>query len=202
MHMDVHPKYVLCPCVQVWSRMSAACATMQAAAGTTWRPTWTDTTQRGVTCAICAVKSSNPKSRWRATDWATPTKVCARCTVSDDMLLLFDCLPEFMLLSIFRYQHDPQLRSIHHKTAKWKCVLLAFPQGSGFSVRSVTSPQSQNRLCSDTWSNTLSLRYSVNLICFLEWYVRYYSWFVMNESKCKLLMEIQIFVIYGMYKDP
>lgn len=71
----VQPWSVLCPCVQVWSRTLATCATMLAAAGTTWRPTWTGTTPRGVTSAICAARSSNPKSRWKATDWATLTKV-------------------------------------------------------------------------------------------------------------------------------
>lgn len=75
----------MCQYVQVWSHMSAACATMQAAAGVTWRLTWTDTTQKGATCAICAVKNSNPKLRWKATDWATQMKVRTRRSVTGNV---------------------------------------------------------------------------------------------------------------------
>lgn len=61
--------------MQVWSRMLATCATTQAAAGATWRLTWTDTTVKDATFVICVVKSSNQRLRWRATDWATQMKV-------------------------------------------------------------------------------------------------------------------------------
>lgn len=40
---------------------------------------------------------------------------------------------------------------------KIRAIILFF-QGSGFSVRSVTSPRCLNLPCSDIWSNTLNLR--------------------------------------------
>lgn len=71
----VQPWNAFCSCVQVWSRMPATCASTPAAAEATWRPTWTGTTLRDVTSAICVAKSLNQKSHWKATDWATRTKV-------------------------------------------------------------------------------------------------------------------------------
>lgn len=148
-------------CVQVWSRTPATCATMLAGAGTTWRPTWTDTTPRDVTSAICAAKSSNPKSHWKATDWATQTKVQFSLKTRFFLFALFwnlFCLP---------LSEDCWVCILNPSWIVYKdceCVVLVFlpAQGNGSNVQSVTSPQSPGRLCSDTWSSTLSLRYSFN----------------------------------------
>lgn len=161
----------LCPCVQVWSHTSAVCVTMQAAAGVTWRLIWTDTTQSDVTSVICVVKSSNLKWRWKATDWATAMKVrTLTCSVTDDVfcnaILVTADLLVIYLLSIYYYpclnctqvlcQTSRYLRKC--KAMINKRTIILFVQGNGFNVRSVTSPRSLNLPCSDTWSNTLSLR--------------------------------------------
>lgn len=143
----VQPWNVLCPCVQVWSRMPATCATMPAAAGTTWGPTWTGTTPRDVTSATCAAKSSNPKSHWKATDWATRTKVRV------------SLMTRFFLFALF-WNSKCCLMCILNVNTLFLFFLAA--QENGSSVQNVTSPQSPGRLCSGTWSSTLSLRYSVN----------------------------------------